>query len=68
MKVNPNSIRVSCIFTENKADMTFPADMIATNYSIIFFTTGLAIAFAFQWIKLNDQPQIKFLHSVPQLV
>lgn len=34
MKVNPNIIRVLCILTENKADMTFPAEIIANNYTV----------------------------------
>lgn len=34
MKVNPNSIRVSCIFTANKADTTFPDETVANNYTV----------------------------------
>lgn len=33
MKTNLNSIWVSFIFTENKADMTFPAEIIDYNYT-----------------------------------
>lgn len=34
MKVNPNSVKVLYIFTENKAKTTFPAEITANNYTV----------------------------------